>query len=572
MLLYEHVQDVAKLLDKIEASVEKDLMAPALPVTSSETLPAATTLGMAYDDSCVVSRVLIGGPAFLSGKIAEGDTLLAINGVSLTGIYGSLDEDAIVKLLVGDDIPGSECQVCFEKAVTGFNETVCLKRMPNDLLAHKRQMMSALESLRLRLKVKYNDSHSIKSLDIIMDLWRATIVSQHEHDQACRSLAAEIQQQTSGLLARLRSHLAETAKGSGTAAAADSSTDNVDDESWSSIKQWHAKSKELMDMIEVTVKKERIVPHLPVVAPDVVLPTATTLGLGYDDSCVVSRLLVGGPASLSGKIVEGDMLLAINRVPLRNNGMKLDDNAIVRLLVGSDVPGSECQVCVRACACFRVLFVCVCVCVCVRGVCFSSVHVSMRALVRVRIFEHTDVQVDFRSAESGSNETVTLKRMDNNLLAHKRQMMTALETLKLRFKARNDGEGVRLLDVVYDLWTRTIVAEHEADQVHQANVAAVERQLTSLVDEAHRELGCAAAGIANNRPHRVKLGAQAAAPSQADADDDVSDSGGFNTAQSLFQPGSEQEPTETEVRATILEAAISLRSNLPCRVQPCMAH
>jgi len=401
MLLYEHVQDVAKLLDKIEASVKRDLMAPALPVTKPEISyyqtsggscqqikPTTTTLGMAYDDSCVVSRVLIGGPAFLSGKIAEGDTLLAINGVSLTGIYGSLDEDAIVKLLVGDDIPGSECQVCFEKAVTGFNETVCLKRMPNDLLAHKRQMMSALESLRLRLKVKYNDSHSIKSLDIIMDLWRATIVSQHEHDQACRSLAAEIQQQTSGLLARLRSHLAETAKGSGTAAAADSSTDNVDDESWSSIKQWHAKSKELMDMIEVTVKKERIVPHLPVVAPDVVLPTATTLGLGYDDSCVVSRLLVGGPASLSGKIVEGDMLLAINRVPLRNNGMKLDDNAIVRLLVGSDVPGSECQVRVRACACFRVLFVCVCVCAC--EVCASPP--CMLACVRSCVCESLSIQ------------------------------------------------------------------------------------------------------------------------------------------------------------------------------------
>jgi predicted metalloprotease with PDZ domain len=350
-------------------------MAPALPVTSSETLPAATTLGMAYDDSCVVSRVLIGGPAFLSGKIAEGDTLLAINGVSLTGIYGSLDEDAIVKLLVGDDIPGSECQVCFEKAVTGFNETVCLKRMPNDLLAHKRQMMSALESLRLRLKVKYNDSHSIKSLDIIMDLWRATIVSQHEHDQACRSLAAEIQQQTSGLLARLRSHLAEAAKGSGTAAAVDSCADST-------------KYQELMDMIEITVKKERIVPHLPVVAPDVVLPTATTLGLGYDDSCVVSRLLVGGPASLSGKIVEGDMLLAINRVPLRNNGMKLDDNAIVRLLVGSDVPGSECQVRVRACACFRVLFVCVCVCEC--EVCASPP--CMLACVRSCVCESLSIQ------------------------------------------------------------------------------------------------------------------------------------------------------------------------------------
>ena len=135
-------------------------------------------------------------------------------------------------------------------------------------------------------------------------------------------------------------------------------------------------------MIEVTVKKERIVPHLPVVAPDVVLPTATTLGLGYDNSCVVSRVLAGGPAFLSGKIVEGDTLLAINGVSLTGiYGSMLDEDAIVKLLVGDDIPGSECQVCVR-------VSVCVCLCVSLCGVCFSSVHVSMRALVRVRIFEH----------------------------------------------------------------------------------------------------------------------------------------------------------------------------------------
>ena len=92
---------------------------------------------------------------------------------------------------------------------------------------------------------------------------------------------------------------------------------------------------------------------------------------------------------MSGKIVEGDMLLAINRVPLRNNGMKLDDNAIVRLLVGSDVPGSECQVCVRACACFRVLFVCVCVCAC--EVCASPP--CMLACVRSCVCESLSIKM-----------------------------------------------------------------------------------------------------------------------------------------------------------------------------------
>ena len=46
------------------------------------------------------------------------------------------------------------------------------------------------------------------------------------------------------------------AKGGGTAVATDSSTDS--------------KSQELMDMIEETVKRDRIAPHLLVTAPDVV--------------------------------------------------------------------------------------------------------------------------------------------------------------------------------------------------------------------------------------------------------------------------------------------------------------
>jgi len=372
------MQDAVKLLDQIRACTEQELMAPELPIVSPMILLTATTLGMAYDDSCVVTGILIGGPAFLSGKISAGDTLLAINGVSLTGIHGKLGEDEIIQLLTGDDIPGSECQVCIERA--GFKETVCLKRMKNDLLAHKRQMVSALEKLRLRLKVKYNDGHSLKSLDLVMNLWRATIVAQHEHETKCRSLFAEMQQETSQLLDRLRCLLEGEQSGG----------------------EKSAKIQELMDMIEASVTQELIAPHLPVIAPDI-LPrisgAGTTLGLGLDDSYTVSRILIGGPAFLCGKIAQGDKLMAMNGVPLGGDAQQYAPfgsapsagssasrtsrrnpsggsvwgtiagtsaapirDAIFELSVGS---GSECQVCVCACvSCCVQVFVCMLYCVC----------------------------------------------------------------------------------------------------------------------------------------------------------------------------------------------------------------
>ena len=109
------------------------------------------------------------GPAFLSHRISEGDTLLGVNDVALTATHGKIDDAQIVQLMKGDDIPGSQCRVEFRSAATGMEETVMLTRMCNDLLAHKRQMFAVQERLRNHLQAySPQDSrpytHSIENL------------------------------------------------------------------------------------------------------------------------------------------------------------------------------------------------------------------------------------------------------------------------------------------------------------------------------------------------------------------------------------------------------------------------
>ena len=199
--------NTSQILAMIEASVRQELLPQYTPVVAPEILPTATTLGLAYDDSCIVTGVLIGGPAFLSRRIAVGDMILAVNEVSLTGIHGVLDEAAIMKLVTGDDIPGTECLVKYHSAASGLEETVVLTRMPNNVLAHKRQMMAVFETLQLRLKAKYNDRESLGSLDIALDLWTKTLLSQHALEEECASNIATMRQEVLLCRDRLRTLL-----------------------------------------------------------------------------------------------------------------------------------------------------------------------------------------------------------------------------------------------------------------------------------------------------------------------------------------------------------------------------
>jgi len=82
-----------------------------------------TTVGLRYDEKdCKVTGVLSGGPAFLSKKIAKGDTLVSINGTQCKG-----NEKRIPQLFKGKDNEKTFCTLRVLCAKTAKTEDIELQ-------------------------------------------------------------------------------------------------------------------------------------------------------------------------------------------------------------------------------------------------------------------------------------------------------------------------------------------------------------------------------------------------------------------------------------------------------------
>ena len=191
-----------ELITAIETSAARSLIPPQSPVALPELQTTATTLGLAYNSSRVVTRVLIGGPAFLCGAIAEGDMLEAINGVAL-GMQGEREGEDVATMLTGSDEPGSQCHVSFKSLASGHTQTVVLTRMANDAFAHKRQMMAAQDKLKKSLRAR-DDGEALRLLQVIQDLWTKTMLEQHVRDEECAANVAAMQAAVSDGAQQLR--------------------------------------------------------------------------------------------------------------------------------------------------------------------------------------------------------------------------------------------------------------------------------------------------------------------------------------------------------------------------------
>ena len=168
-------------------------------VTAPNLLKTRTTLGLVYSEGCEVTRVLIGGPAFRSGQISEGDTLVSIEGRALTG----LDQRAALALIVGNDEPGSKCVIEVKEKISGIVKRVVLERIANDLLAHKRQMFDAVELLKDRLR-SLKDTKGIQLMDSIWSLWTKTMLEEHQHESTCLENIAAMRRETTEFVQQLR--------------------------------------------------------------------------------------------------------------------------------------------------------------------------------------------------------------------------------------------------------------------------------------------------------------------------------------------------------------------------------
>jgi hypothetical protein len=145
-------------------------------VAGSELLTTNSTIGLAFDSaSLVVTRVLIGGPAFETQQIFEGDTLVSIDGVLLKGQQGSSEKTSA--LIKGTDVPGSECKVQVKRKDSTQTQTVVLVRQADSLLGHKREMWDILSQAHAAFE-KLGEHEKAKLIAAAKDLWIKTLLEQ----------------------------------------------------------------------------------------------------------------------------------------------------------------------------------------------------------------------------------------------------------------------------------------------------------------------------------------------------------------------------------------------------------
>ena len=97
----------------------------------------------------------------------------------------------------------------------------------------------------------------------------------------------------------------------------------------------------------------------------------------------------------------------------------------------------------------------------------------------------SEVAVTVSKATTLVRETVTLRRMEIAVLAHKRKMFDTLVRLQERIQKYRDAKGGKMVEQVLDLWTRTMLEIHTHDNKCKRNIDVMQVDCTALLDELH---------------------------------------------------------------------------------------
>lgn len=133
-------------VQELQNEVEKDILRVApekLPAFSAD-FNSRSTLGISFV-GMAVEDTLVGGPAFLSCSVEEGDVLISIDDVTAT-LENKHD------LLLGDDVPGTQVKLRFQTSGQSREQykNVLLTRVSTGEVADRRRMLELFAALRDR--------------------------------------------------------------------------------------------------------------------------------------------------------------------------------------------------------------------------------------------------------------------------------------------------------------------------------------------------------------------------------------------------------------------------------------
>ena len=137
------LSELKGLVDALRNNLQEDPLVFRLEVQgdAGEVLPGPKcTLGFELD-GCSVQKIFPGGPAFASRQVAEGDTIVEVDGQPAT-------PQNIVGCIIGDDTEGSTCRLRLAKASNAHVAEVLIRRARTDVVQEQELAFDYLSELK----------------------------------------------------------------------------------------------------------------------------------------------------------------------------------------------------------------------------------------------------------------------------------------------------------------------------------------------------------------------------------------------------------------------------------------
>ena len=129
-------------------------------------------VGIMFSGTGQVENVMIGGPAYLSGKVQKGDFIVEVDGKPVSA-------STLLSAIIGDDVPGSTLTLTLKRS--GQVANVTLKRIPTADVADKRRMFDFFTLLKDRAK-KDQDKDAVTYVEEALLLWEKMLNADQIHD------------------------------------------------------------------------------------------------------------------------------------------------------------------------------------------------------------------------------------------------------------------------------------------------------------------------------------------------------------------------------------------------------
>jgi len=193
----QHVQRLAKEMAQLSEKPVLDVHTEV--ITSTSGFGSRCTCGIMLAGSRI-DNLVIGGPAFNSGKLSKNDEILRVDGTVCS------TQKQIFDLIVGSDEPDTPVTLTVRLSRDGAIDNVTLVRMANEEIADKRALFELFTQLK-DIVERLGGSDSGHLCDRVILLWSKMVLADAVHDETIEERVQSMQAGIRTLAEELTFHI-----------------------------------------------------------------------------------------------------------------------------------------------------------------------------------------------------------------------------------------------------------------------------------------------------------------------------------------------------------------------------